>query len=124
MPRGLKVLLLVLLLAAWGALAIWAQPYPPPPAAPAPAPPITYPPPPFPANLSPGWTPAPGAPRIMYAPNIPGDVFRVGGHKYYYYYRGSWYRGKSPMGPWHVVRKVPRGLYRLPRSAFKGQPPW
>ena len=120
MLRGLKLMLLVLLLAAWGAPAVWAQLYPPP----APAPAVSYPPPPVPVNMAPAWAPAPGAPRIMYAPNIPGDVFRVGGRKYYYYYGGYWYRGKSPLGPWHVVRKVPKGLYRLSRSAFKGAPPW
>ncbi len=108
MLRWLKVLLVLVLMLPVGA-PVWAQPYPPPP---------------VPGDVAPAWAPAPGAPKVMYAPNVPGDVFRVGRHQYYYYYGGNWYRGKSPLGPWHPARKVPKSLYRLSGSAFKGAPPW
>ncbi|MHB8069764.1 MAG: hypothetical protein ACYDIC_17870 [Desulfobaccales bacterium] len=81
------------------------------------------PPPPLPPGVSPHWTPAPGNPRIAYAPNLPVDLFWYG-NRYYYYYGGSWFRGNSLYGPWHRVRHLPRGIYRLHRSAFKSPRPW
>lgn len=81
------------------------------------------PPPPLPPGVSPFWTPAPGNSMIAYAPNIPGDLFWYG-NTYYYYYGRRWYRGKYLTGPWHRVRYLPRGMYRLHRSAFKAPRPW
>jgi len=81
------------------------------------------PPPPLPPGVSPHWTPAPGNYRVAYAPNIPSDLFWYGNH-YYYCYRGYWYRSKSLYGRWHPVRHLPRGIYRIHRSAFKYGRPW
>jgi hypothetical protein len=44
--------------------------------------------------------------------------------KYYYYSGGSWYRSKHPAGPWRLVRKPPKALYRVDRTFFKTPPPW
>jgi len=75
-------------------------------------------PPPVPPNVAPMWTPVPGPHRVLYAPNIAGDLFRYRG-KYYYYYGGQWYKGKTPTGPWHLMRKAPLALLRLHPSIFK-----
>ncbi len=100
--------LLLALFTVWGAAAVWAQGPPPPPLAP---------------GVTPQWAPAPGNPRVAYDPNIAGDLFRYG-RGYYYYYEGHWYRSRSMLGPWRPVRLLPRGIYRLHRSAFKHSPPW
>ncbi|MEW6660594.1 MAG: hypothetical protein AB1424_18285 [Thermodesulfobacteriota bacterium] len=84
---------------------------------------VPQPPPPLPPGVSPHWTPAPGNHRVAYAPNIPADLFWYG-NWYYYYYGGYWYRGKSLYGRWHLVRHLPRGIYRLHRAAFKYGRPW
>lgn len=73
---------------------------------------------PMPPHVTPMWSPAPGVPSVLYVPNIPGNLFRLR-HQYYYLYGGQWYRGKTPVGPWHPVRKVPRGILNLPPAAFK-----
>ncbi|MCK9377470.1 MAG: hypothetical protein M0P73_15120 [Syntrophobacterales bacterium] len=75
-------------------------------------------PPPLPPGVAPVWTPVPPSPAVLYAPNIPGNVFRLH-KKYYYYYGGYWYRGKRLLGPWKPVRKVPRALILVPRDYFK-----
>ena len=75
-------------------------------------------PPPVPPNVAPRWTPVPGPHRVVYAPNITGDLFRYLG-KYYYYYGGQWYKGPNPGGPWHPVRKVPMALVKIHPSVFK-----
>jgi len=75
-------------------------------------------PPPVPPNVAPQWTPVPGPHRVLYAPNIAGDLFRYRG-KYYYYYGGQWYKGKTPTGPWHLMRKAPLALLRLHPAIFK-----
>jgi len=109
MYRGLKLLLASLVV--WGTLAggVWAQPPPLPP--------------PIPEGVAPQWGPAPGNPHVVYAPNIGGDLFRYG-RQHYYYYGGRWYRARSLHGPWRAVHRLPRGLLRLHRSAFKSAPPW
>jgi hypothetical protein len=81
------------------------------------------PPPPLTPEMSPQWARAPGSPQVAYAPNIPADLFRHG-RQFYYYSGGSWYRSKSRYGPWRPARRLPRGILRLPRSAFKTAPPW
>jgi hypothetical protein len=65
----------------------------------------------------------PTSPKVLYAPNIPGDVFRVQ-KKYYYYSGGYWYRGKHLHGPWRPVNKLPKALYRVQPAYFKTPPPW
>ncbi len=75
-------------------------------------------PPPVPPNVVPMWTPAPGPHRVVHAPNIAGDLFRYRG-KYYYYYGGQWYKGPTATGPWHLVRKVPLALVKIHPSVFK-----
>jgi len=109
MKSTLKLTAVLLIMATvWGAGASWAQ--------------HRQPPPPLPPGVSPYWTPAPGNPRIAYAPNIPADLFWYG-NRYYYHYGRYWYQGKSLYGPWYLVRYLPRGIYRLHRSAFKhGRP--
>ncbi len=47
-------------------------------------------PPPLSPGVAPVWTPVPPSPAVLYAPNIPGNVFRLH-KKYYYYYGGYWY---------------------------------
>jgi hypothetical protein len=81
------------------------------------APPMALP-PPLPPGVAPVWTPVPASPAVLYAPNVPGNVFRVH-KKYYYFYGGYWYQGKHLMGPWKPVRKLPRSLAMVPRPYFK-----
>src|SRR4030042_4304309 len=81
------------------------------------------PPPPLPPGVAPQWVPAPGSPRVAYAPNISGDLF-LHGRRYYYFSGGHWYRSKSMSGPWHPVRRLPRAILRLHRPAFNTPPPW
>jgi hypothetical protein len=114
--RPLKLLLLLVLLTAC-AVPAWSQ-MPLPPgyavALPPPAPPGVYP----------GWTPVPTSPKVLYATNIPADLFLVQ-KRYYYYYGGVWYQSKYPEGPWGpVTKKLPKDLYRVHRSFFKTPPPW
>jgi hypothetical protein len=110
MARLLRVTtVLLILLTVCSAGAVWAQRYQPPP--------------PMPYGVSPHWTPAPGNPRVAYAPNLPSDLFWYG-NNYYYYHGGYWYRSKSLYGHWRRVRHLPRGIYRLHRSAFKYGRPW
>ena len=110
MARILKLTALLLVLATLSSAgAAWTQgPQPPPPFAP---------------NVNPQWVPAPGSPRVAYAPNISGDLFRYG-RRYYYFSGGYWYRSKSMWGPWRPVRHLPRYILRLHRPAFKSPPPW
>jgi acetyl esterase/lipase len=110
MAQIIKVTAILLVLAACAAAGTaWSQPYQPPP--------------PFEAYDKPDWYPAPGSPRVYYAPNIPGDLFWVGS-RYFYYHGGYWYRGDSMWGPWYPVRNLPAVLMRLDRGAFKQAPPW
>jgi hypothetical protein len=109
MSRVLKLTaFLLILLTICSAGAVWSY---------------TQPPPPMPPGVSPHWTPAPGNPRVAFAPNLPSDIFWYGNH-YFYYYGGYWYRGNSLYGPWKLVRHLPRGIYRLHRAAFKQPRPW
>ena len=107
MWRWLKVLLVITLLAA-GVAPAWSQAGLPQPA---------------PPGVAPAWTVVPSSPRVLYAPNIPGDLF-LRHKKYYYYAGGFWYRGKHLTGPWRPVRKLPKDIYRIDRSFFKTPPPW
>ncbi len=104
--RAILAQLLVIVLAA----PAWSQ---------APAPP----PPPVAPGTVPAWTVVPSSPKVLYAPNEPGDIFRLHRH-YFYYYGGYWYRSKHLQGPWHPVRKLPKAIQRVPRSSFKSPPPW
>jgi hypothetical protein len=99
------IALLTLASAAWGQVAVPAMP---PPLAP---------------GVAPAWTVVPASPKVLYAPNVPGDVFRLH-RQYYYYHRGYWYRSKHLTGPWHPVRKLPQAILRVNRSCFKSPPPW
>ncbi len=75
-------------------------------------------PPPLPPGVTPAWTPVPGAPRVAYAPNIPANLFLFKG-KYFYLLQGQWYRGQTPMGPWHALKKLPPALVRMNPAVFK-----
>ncbi len=108
MYRGLKLLIVSLVVCGTLAGGVWAHPPLPPP---------------IPEGVAPHWSPAPGSPRVAYAPNIGGDLFRYG-PRYYYYYGGRWYRARSLYGPWRAVHRLPRGILLLHRSAFKSAPPW
>jgi len=90
--------------------------------APAGAQPVT-PPPPVAPDMAPAWTVAPSSPKVLYAPNVPEDVFRLH-HKYYYFSGGYWYRSKHLLGPWRPVRKLPKAILMVDRSCFKSPPPW
>jgi hypothetical protein len=103
--KGLLVLGLLVALAA----PAWSQAAPPPPWAP--------------GGAAPAWTVVPASPKVLYAPNVPGDVFRLK-HRYFYYSGGYWYRSKHLMGPWRPVRKLPKAILRVDRSCFKSSPPW
>jgi hypothetical protein len=81
------------------------------------------PPPPVAPGVAPVWTVVPTSPKVLYAPNVQGDVFRLH-HKYYYFYGGYWYRGKHLLGPWRPVRKLPKAILMVDRSCFKSPPPW
>ena len=110
MPRLAKMLTAIILITAFAAPA-WAQvavPAMPPPMAP---------------GVAPAWTAVPASPKVLYAPNVPGDMFRLH-RQYYYYHHGHWYRSKHLTGPWHPVRKLPKAILRVNRSCFKSPPPW
>jgi hypothetical protein len=109
MSRATKALLAIILIAVWFTPA-WGAP---PVALPAPVPP----------GVAPLWTPVPASPGVLYAPNAPGDIFRVH-NKYYYYYGGTWYRSKHLLGGWKPVKKLPRPMAMVPRHFFKSPPPW
>ena len=106
--RGLLALLLfaALVVPAWSQASV---PVPQPPAAP--------------GGPPPSWTVVPTAPKVMYAPNIPGDVF-LHHKKFFYYSGGVWYQSKNFLGPWRPVKKVPKGIRMVDRSLFKSPPPW
>ena len=116
MSRILKLLLVAILLTACVAPA-WSQLAPPPP------PPGVELPPPVPPGVAPAWAQVPTAPRVLYAPNATGDLFRCK-NRYYYYSGGAWYRGKHLAGPWRPVRKLPKALYQVNRTYFKAPAPW
>jgi hypothetical protein len=103
--KGLLALILVLTLAAPALAAVVTLP-------PAVAP-----------GVAPQWTSVPTSPRVYYAPNLSTDLFRVK-HHYYYYYGGNWYQGRSAMGPWRPVRKIPKPILRVRRPYFKTPAPW
>ncbi|MFA5111790.1 MAG: hypothetical protein WC443_10325 [Desulfobaccales bacterium] len=109
-PGGLKTAAIIKALAALILIAALLTPAAADPKVPLP--------PPLPPGVAPVWTPVPTSPGVLYAPNIPGNVFRVH-KKYYYYYGGYWYQGKRLLGPWKPVRKVPGGLMTVPRGYFK-----
>jgi hypothetical protein len=118
MSRWLQVLLVMIFLAAAAAPAGAQMPAPPPPGPPG----VTLP-SPAPPGVAPAWAVVPTSPRVLYAQNIPGDLFRLH-NRYYYYSNGAWYRGKHLHGPWRPVRKLPKAIYRVDRSFFKTPPPW
>jgi len=49
---------------------------------------------PFSPDLTPQWTPIPGAPGVHYAPNANTDLFRYG-QRYYYQHDGKWYQATT-----------------------------
>ena len=122
MARLLTLLLISFLLTA-GVAPSYSQLPPLPPLPPLPGPPGVALPSPAPPGVAPAWTPVPTSPLVLYAANIPGDVFRVK-KRFYYYSGGDWYRSKHLQGPWRPVRKLPPPLYRVGRSYFKTPPPW
>jgi hypothetical protein len=112
MSRFLKIFFLSALIVTL-AVPVGSQPMPSPPGAAS-----LNQPPPIPPNIVPQWVPAPGSPRVAYAPNVPANIFLLH-RRYFYFWNGQWYRSKSLGGPWYPVRKVPKALRRLQPSAFK-----
>jgi hypothetical protein len=111
MARVAKILLVLALLAAFTAPA-WAQvvlvPGAPPGPVLAPAPP----------GVVPGWTPVPGSPMVLYAPNCSGGLYK---HKNRYFYNsgGYWFQAKHPNGPWApVLGKLPPELRAMQQPCF------
>jgi hypothetical protein len=107
----LKAMLVLLLLTSWVTPA-WTKP-----------PVVQLPPPVAVGGPAPAWTVVPSSPKVLYAPNTAGDVFRFK-KKVYYYQGGVWYRSKHLKGPWHPVRKLPKAITLVNGSFFKSSPPW
>jgi hypothetical protein len=72
---------------------------------------------------APNWAAVPGAPGVLYAPNIRWDLFRYQGN-YYCQQGGSWYRGTGVSGPWAVVQGPPAVFYHIQAPYFKAPPGW
>lgn len=111
MLRSVKVLLILMVIAGSVAPAL-AQVVLPPPV-----------PNPLTPNLVPSWTPIPDVRGVEHAANILADLFRYGGH-YYYYHNGTWYRGRGTMGPWKQINQPPKVFYQIGAPYFKTPPGW
>lgn len=74
-------------------------------------------------NLVPAWAPIPHVRGVEHAANIRADLFRYGGH-YYYYHNGTWYRGRGTMGPWKQINQPPKVFYQIGAPYFKTPPGW
>jgi hypothetical protein len=79
--------------------------------------------PPLPPDITPQWTPIPGAPGVQHAPNTNTDLFRYG-QKYYFQHDGKWYQGRKLAGPWQRVQDVPRSFRQIEAPYFKQPPEW
>jgi hypothetical protein len=73
---------------------------------------------PVPPGVSPQWAKIPGATQVFWAPNLPTDVFRYRG-TYYFFWGDYFYRGRTPHGPWKLVKKVPQVFYGVDPAYFK-----
>ena len=73
--------------------------------------------PPLPPDITPQWTPIPGAPGVHYAPNTNTDLFRYG-QKYYFQHDGKWYQGRNLAGPWQRIQNVPRSFRQIEAPSF------
>ncbi|MDP3183126.1 MAG: hypothetical protein Q8M54_09975 [Desulfobaccales bacterium] len=73
---------------------------------------------PVPPHVKPVWLPVPGAPQVYYAPNLPTDLFRYRG-KYYFYWEGYFYKGKTTKGPWKWVKETPAFSQQIDPAYFK-----
>ncbi|MHB8066979.1 MAG: hypothetical protein ACYDIC_03655 [Desulfobaccales bacterium] len=78
---------------------------------------------PLPPDITPQWTPIPGAPGVHYAPNTNTDLFRYG-QRYYYQHDGKWYQARNTAGPWQKVQDVPRSFRQIEAPYFKQPPGW
>ena len=76
-----------------------------------------------PRDLTPQWTPIPGAPGVQHAPNTNTDLFRYG-QRYYYQHDGKWYQGRNITGPWQRIQNVPQSFHRIEAPYFKQPPGW
>ena len=79
--------------------------------------------PPLPPDITPQWTPIPGAPGVQHAPNANADLFRYG-QRYYYQHDGKWYQGRNIAGPWQRVQDVPRSFRQIQANYFRQPPEW
>jgi len=79
--------------------------------------------PPLPPDITPQWTPIPGAPGVHYAPNTNTDLFRYG-QRYYFQHDGKWYQGRNLAGPWQKIKNVPRSFRQIEAPYFKQPPGW
>ena len=77
--------------------------------------------PPLPPELTPQWTPIPGAPGVQHAPNANADLFRYG-QRYYYQHDGRWYQARNTAGPWQRVKDVPRSFRQIQANYFRQTP--
>ena len=78
---------------------------------------------PVPAGVAPAWTPVPQVPGVVYAPNLPADLFRYG-DSYYYYHNNIWRRGATLNGPWRPIDHPPQAFYQIQAPYFKSPPGW
>jgi hypothetical protein len=78
---------------------------------------------PVPRQVTPQWTPVPGARGVEYAPNLGADFFRHSGG-YYYLHDGRWYQGRNTSGPWTQVQSLPQVFYQVEAPYFKRPPGW
>lgn len=72
-------------------------------------------------RVAPQWQSVTTVTDVVYAPNLPLDVFRYQGR--YYCYDGRWYRSQVWGGPWQVIPEPPPVFRQIDASYFKKVPP-
>lgn len=77
--------------------------------------------PPLDPRMSPQWQSITTVTDVVYAPNLPVDVFRYQGR--YYCYDGRWYQSQVWGGPWRVIPEPPAVFRQIDASYFKKVPP-
>ncbi len=77
--------------------------------------------PPLDPRVAPQWQSVTTVTDVVYAPNLPVDVFRYQGR--YYCYDGRWYQSQVWGGPWRVIPEPPAVFRQIDASYFKKVPP-
>ncbi len=72
----------------------------------------------MPPHVTPRWAPVPAARGVVYAPNLPTDVFPYRG-RYHFYWEGYWYRAAKVRGAYDWVKQVPAFIFQIPPGYFK-----